>query len=137
MNTIFFSAIATLAITTATLQPTLAQEQVPATDAPVSVASCDVVPTYEPVSSSDDNFPTAVTGASVWVSFQNHSERTITDVTFLVETHDGAVTINDRGRFSSGVAIRHILGPFADLQGDETCRLYSARFDDGLVWQRP
>jgi hypothetical protein len=136
VNTIFFSAIATVAITTATVQPSLAQDQ-SAADAPVSIASCQVVADYEPVASGDSNFPGSPTGASVWVSFQNHSQRTLTDVTFLLETRDGAVTITDKGRFSSGVPIRHTLGPFADLQGDETCSLYSAQFDDGLVWQRP
>lgn len=136
MNTIFFSAIATVAITTATVQPSLAQDQ-PAANAPVSVASCEVVPTYEPTASSDSNFPSWPTGASVWVSFKNHSERTLTTVTFLLQTHDGAVTIADKGRFSNGVAIQHMLGPFAGLEGDETCGLYSAQFDDGLVWQRP
>jgi hypothetical protein len=135
VNSIFFNAIATVAIT-ATLQPSLTQDQ-RVTSAPVSIASCSVVPTYEPVASSDSNAPSAPTGATLWVSFENRSARTLTDVTFLLETPDGAVMITDQGRFSSGVPIRHTLGPFADLQDDATCGLYSVRFDDGTTWQRP
>lgn len=136
MNTLFLSALATAAITTTTVQPSFVQDQ-PAVDAPISIASCQVVPTYEPVASGDSNPPSSPTGASVWISFQNHSERTVTNVAFLLETPEGAVTITDQGRFSSGIPIQHTLGPFADLQGDVTCSLSSARFDDGRVWQRP
>jgi hypothetical protein len=135
VNNIFFIAIAGVAITAAAAEPSLAQNQ-PTGDVPVSIASCNVVPTFEPTISSDGTVPSSATGADVWISFENRSPRTITEVTFLLDTPGGAVTVTDRGRFSSGVPIRKILGPFTDLQGDETCALYSVRFEDGGVWQR-
>jgi hypothetical protein len=135
VNSIFFNAIAAVTIA-ATAQPSLAQDQ-PAVDAPVNVASCSVVPAAGIAPSGDDPIPLPSNGATVWISFQNRSSRPITDVAFVLERAGSAVTIVDRGRFSSGVPIRHTLGPFADLQGDETCALYSVRFDDGIVWQRP
>jgi hypothetical protein len=135
VNSIFLTAIAGVAIMAAASEPSLAQNQ-PSADVPVSIASCNVVPTFAPTISSDGNVPSSPTGSDVWISFENRSPRTITEVTFLLETPGGAVTVTDQGRFSSGVPIRKILGPFADLQGDETCALYSVRFEDGAVWHR-
>jgi hypothetical protein len=135
VNKTFFNAIATVAIGTATAQPALAQDQ-PVTAAPISIAACAVVPTYESVLTSESGVPTAPTGASVWVSFLNRSARTITEVTFDFADANGSVSIADRGRFSSGVTIEHALGPFTGLRGDETtCAVSSVRFDDGTVWQ--
>jgi hypothetical protein len=135
VNSIFFGAIAAVTIA-ATTQPRFVQDQ-PTADAPVQLASCSVVPAAELAPSGDDPIPIPASGATVWISFQNRSPRTITDVALLLERPGSAVTIVDQGRFSSGIPIRHTLGPFADLQGDETCALYSVRFDDGVVWQRP
>jgi hypothetical protein len=135
VNSIFLGAIATAAITTLAV-PSLAQHQ-PTADEPVSIGACSVVPAYDSAGFAEDGVPSITNGANVWISFQNRSPRTATDVTFLLSTPGDRSTISDRGRFSSGVEIRHTLGPFADLRGDETCALYSVRFDDGQVWKRP
>jgi hypothetical protein len=135
VNNIFFNAIATIAMAAATMQPSVAQDR-PATDAPISIASCRVVPTYDRALTNEGGGPSSPTGANVWISFLNRSARTITEVTFLLESSEGPVTITDLGRFSSGVPIQHVLGTFADLDADATCGLYSVRFDDGTVWQR-
>jgi hypothetical protein len=135
VNNIFFNAIAGLAMAAATMQTSLAEDQ-PAADAPISIASCRVVPTYESALSTEGGVGSSPTGASVWISFLNRTARTITGVTFLLDTPDGPVTITDEGRFSGGVPIQHALGPFADLSGDASCVLYSVRFDDGTVWLR-
>jgi hypothetical protein len=135
VNSIFLNAIASVAIATWTV-PSPAHDQ-PIADVPVSVASCSVVPEYDPAGFGESALPSVGSGASVWISFQNRSARTATDVTFLLSTLAGAMTVTDRGRFSSGVDIEHILGPYADLQGGEACALYSVRFDDGATWQRP
>lgn len=135
MNNPFLTAIATVAMGAATVQPTLAQNQ-PATAAPISIAACAVVPSYESVLMSDGGVPTAPTGASVWISFLNRSTRMITEVTFDFTGNSGSVLVPDPGRFSSGVTIEHALGPFAGLRGDETtCAVSSVRYDDGTVWQ--
>jgi hypothetical protein len=135
VNNPFLVAIATVAMGTATVQPTLAQDQ-PAATAPISIAACAVVPSYEPVLMSESGVPTDPTGASVWISFLNRSPRTITEVTFDFTGAGGSVAIADRGRFSSGVTIEHALGPFTGLRGDETtCAVSSVRYDDGTVWQ--
>jgi hypothetical protein len=136
VNTTFFNAIAAVALTAATAQPSLAQGQ-PATDGPVSIASCSVVPTYDSVLSSEGEDPTTATGDSLWISFVNDSVRTITEITFNLDSTYGSTRITDRGRFSRGVTIQHALGPLADLRGETTCGVYSVRYDDGTVWQRP
>lgn len=134
MNPIFFRAVIS-ALATAMVHSSLLPVHAAAAT-PLSVASCSVVRRYEPEATDENvslNIPKDV---SVWVSFENQSDRTVTEVTFLVESPGRAVAIADHGWFSPGVRIRHRLGPFEDLEGDETCRLYSARFDDGLVWQQ-
>jgi hypothetical protein len=133
MSVMFITAVAVI---TATVQPTVAQAQT--ADAPVRIASCSVAPAYEMTSFGDRDVPASSGGASVWIALENRSSATVTDVTLLLERPDGATTITDSGQFSSGASIRHRLGPFVNLQGDETaCSLYSVRFDDGTVWQRP
>jgi hypothetical protein len=139
VNNTFFNAIATVAIVATTAQPSLAQDQ-PAKGAPVSIASCSIVPTYEPAlsnESEDPTDPTTPAGDSLWISFVNDSVRTITEVTFNLEGTDGSARVTDRGRFSRGVTIQHALGPFPDLRGETTCGVYSVRYDDGTVWQQP
>jgi hypothetical protein len=136
LNNTFFSAIATVAIAAATVRPSLAQDQ-SATAPPVSIASCSLVPTYDPVLSDESEDPTTPTGDSVWISFVNDSVRTITEVTFNLDSTYGSTRVIDRGRFSRGVTIQHALGPLPDLRGETTCGVYSVRYDDGTVWQRP
>lgn len=134
MNSLFITAVAAI---TATVQPIAAQAQ-PTADAPVQIASCSVAPAYEMTSFGDRDVPGSSAGASVWIALENRSPGTVTDVTLLLERPDGAVTITDSGQFASGVPIRRRLGPFVNLEGNETaCSLYSVRFDDGTVWQRP
>jgi hypothetical protein len=55
VNTIFFTAIAALAVA-ANAQPTVAQDR-SADDIPVQIASCSVVPAYAVAPSGDDNVP--------------------------------------------------------------------------------
>jgi hypothetical protein len=136
VNNSFFSAIATVAIAAATAQPSLAQDQ-PATDSPVSIASCTLVPTYDPVLTNESEDPETPTGDSVWISFVNDSVRTVTEVTFHLDSVDGSERITDRGRFTRGVTIQHALGPVPDFRGETTCGVYSVRYDDGTVWQLP
>jgi hypothetical protein len=135
MNGLFINALAAVS---ATVQPMVAQAQPGAADVPVRIASCSVAPEYELTSFGDREVPGSPAGASVWISFENRSAATATDVTLLLERPEGAVTITDSGQFSSAVPIQHRLGPIANLEGGETtCSLYSVRFDDGTVWQRP
>jgi hypothetical protein len=136
VNTIFFKAIASVAIAAATIQPSIAQDRAAIVE-PISIASCRVVPTYDPVLATEGGTSTSPTGESVWISFLNRSPRTVTEVTFLINSAQGPLTVSDQGRFSSGIPIEHALGPFTYVDDDATCGLYSARFDDGTVWQRP
>jgi hypothetical protein len=136
VNTTLLKAVAAVAMAAAAAQPTLAQDQ-PMTAAPVSIASCSIVPTYDSVLANESEDPVEPTGSAVWITFLNHSARTITEVTFNVEGVDGSARIADRGHFSSGVTIQHALGPLPDMRGDTTCGVYSVRYDNGTVWTRP
>jgi hypothetical protein len=135
VNNTFFNAIASVAMAAATVQPSLAQDQ-PGTNVPVSIASCSIVPTYEPALSDESEDPPTSTGDGLWISFVNDSVRTITEVTFNLDSTYGSTRVTDRGRFSRGVTIQHALGPLPDLRGETTCGVYSVRYDDGTVWQR-
>jgi hypothetical protein len=136
VKTTFFKAAASIAIVAAMTQPSVAQEQTPTLE-PIRIASCRVVPTYNAALESEGDSSTSPTGESLWISFLNRSPRTATEVTFVVDSAAGPLTISDRGRFSNGVPIEHALGPFTYIDDDATCGLYSVRFDDGTVWQRP
>lgn len=132
MNSVIFNAI--VVGTIAVIVPQSPHHDLHAANAPLRIESCNVVPVYVPTFFGDNALSTSWPRASVWIKFANHSARSATDVTILLEGPDGAVTITDPGLFSSGVTIRQMLGPFAGLRGDERCGLYSVQFDDGVVW---
>lgn len=131
-------AVSTIAITTSTAraaEPNLAQNLL-SRDTPVSISACDVMPTYATVSAGESGVSTVSTGANLRIGFLNRSPQPITDVTFVLTAPDGQVAITDRGWFSSGISIQHVLGPYDHLSPDAVCDVYSVRFNDGTEWER-
>jgi hypothetical protein len=131
-------AVSTIAITTSAAraaEPNLAQTLLSG-DAPVSISACEVMPTYATVSAGESGVSTVSMGANLRIDFLNRSAQPITDVTFVLTAPDGQVGITDRGWFSSGVSIQHVLGPYDHLSRDAACAVYSVRFDDGTLWER-
>jgi hypothetical protein len=131
-------AISTIGITTSAARASERGEaqNLPASEAPLSIAACQVIPTYATVAAGEGGVTNALTSTNLRIAFLNRSMQPITEFTFVLSTPEGKVAITDRGWFSSGVPIEHVLGPYGALSGDATCELTSVRFKDESVWER-
>jgi hypothetical protein len=76
--------------------------------------------------------------ALLQITFKNYSSAEATDVVFAVEGNGFAKRINDVGRFTKGVRIRHnfTVDPFS-VGGAIYVRVVQVSFADGTVWQNP
>lgn len=101
---------------------------------PVQVASCAVVegPTSIPGSYFGPLVPNT---GSLNISFVNRDAKPIMSVAFTVSDRNSTVAVVDKGTFSTGVLINHILPAPAITTNDVSCIVSSVAFADGSTWQ--
>jgi hypothetical protein len=132
VNQILLNGIASVAISTAVAQPSLAPGAL-AGAPPVSVLSCEAVANYATITQGEQGQSSIPTGATVRIAFVNRSPQTATDVTFLIDEQP----ITYQGTFSRGVPIQHTFGPYDTVSAGAACDVYAVKFEDGRLWQRP
>ena len=135
MRTTVLTLIAIAAVSLAMTRPSVAQDST-VVDVPVSVLACDITENSIITTGDLGGVQSTPTGATVRIVFVNRSERTATNVTFLLQGRDGEWTIAHDGRFATGVRIEGTFGPLNDVDPNSTCDVLSATFDNGTVWQR-
>jgi len=101
--------------------------------APVSVQTCRMDMARE-----HGLAPPGPLAAGLNLAFMNNAKQTATDVVFRVKYGYQVKTIDDRGKFSPGIAID---ATFYDFQGGlylslpPTCEVLAVTFADGSSWR--
>jgi hypothetical protein len=105
----------------------------PAPQAPISISSCTL---SAPPRLFEEGVQADAGGLQI--TFVNRADATATGIRFLVRIGRTEQTIDDTGRFASGIAIAQAFAPAAASYGiaDAACEVESVTFADGTTWQR-